>query len=91
MRCLVAILVLGVAATVHGAQTKKELAPPPPGATLPVVIHKTLRPHKLQAGQLVTAQLVQTVPVGAHVILPKGTTLDGHVVNVSDSSISIPL
>lgn len=89
MRCLVALLVLSLAATVHGAQTKKELAPPPPGATLPVVIHQTLKPHNLQAGQPVTAQLVQTVPVSAQVILPKGTRLDGHIVNVSDSLISI--
>jgi hypothetical protein len=89
MRCLVAFLVLSVAATVHGAQVKKELAPPPPGATLPVLIHQTLKPHNLQQGQPISAQLIQIVPVSANVYLPSGAKLNGHIVNVSDSSISI--
>ena len=89
MRCLVAFLVLSVAATVHGVQVKKELAPPPPGATLPVLIHQTLKPHNLQQGQPISAQLIQIVPVSANVYLPSGAKLNGHIVNVSDSSISI--
>jgi len=89
MRCLVAFFVLSVAATVHGAQVKKELAPPPPGATLPVLIHQTLKPHNLQQGQPISAQLIQIVPVSANVYLPSGAKLNGHIVNVSDSSISI--
>jgi hypothetical protein len=88
MRCLIAFLVLSVAAPVF-ARVTKELAPPPPGATLPVLINRTLKPHNLQPGQQVTAELIQTVPVSANVNLPKGAKLDGHVVNVSDSSIGI--
>jgi hypothetical protein len=89
MRCLVAFFVLSVAATVHGAQVKKELAPPPPGATLPVLIHQTLKPHNLQPGQPISAQLIQIVPVGANMYLPRGAKLNGHIVDVSNSSISI--
>jgi len=89
MRCLIAFLALSVALPVYAAQATKELAPPPPGATLPVLINKTLKPHNLQPGQPITAELVQTVPVSDHVNLPRGTRLDGHVVSVSDSSVSI--
>jgi hypothetical protein len=88
MRYLIAFLVLSVAVPVYTSATK-DLAPPPPGATLPVVINHTLKPRNLQQGQLVTAELVQAVPVSANVSLPKGVKLDGYVVNVSDSSISI--
>ncbi len=89
MRCLMALLVLSVALPVYAAPATKELAPPPPGATLPVVINKTLKPGSLQPGQQVTAQLWQTVPVGNQIDLPKGTRLDGRVVSVSASSVSI--
>ena len=88
MRCLIAFLVLCVAAPVY-ARATKELAPPPPGATLPVLINRTLKPRNVQPGQPIAAELMQTVPVSANVNLPKGAELDGHVVNVSDSSISI--
>ena len=89
MRCLIALLALSVALPVHAAPATKELRSPPPGATLPVVINKTLKPRSLHPGQPVTAQLWQTVPVGNQVNLPKGTKLEGHVVTVSDSSVSI--
>lgn len=89
MRCLVEFLALSVALPVYAAPVAKELAPPPPGATLPVVITRTLKPQNLQAGQPVTAELVQTVPVSNQVNLPKGTKLDGHLVSVSASSISV--
>jgi hypothetical protein len=88
MRGLIAFLILSVAAPVY-ARVTRDLAPPPPGATLPVLINKTLNPRSLQPGQPVTVQLVQSVPVSANVSLPKGTKLDGHVVSVSNSSISI--
>ena len=88
MRCLIALLVLSVAAPVY-ARATKDLAPPPPGATLPVLINQTLKPHNLQTGQPISAQLIQIVPVGANVYLPKGAKLKGHIVNVNDSSISI--
>ena len=89
MRYSIALLVLGVAATVQAAHITKELAPPPPGTTLPVLIDRTLKPHDLQAGQPVNAELAQTVPVSARVSLPQGAKLDGHIVNVNYFSISI--
>jgi hypothetical protein len=88
MQCLIALLALGVAAPVH-ARVTSELTPPPPGATLPVVINRTLKAHNLRPGEPIRAELVQTVPVNKNVELPKGVSLDGHVVNVSESSISI--
>ena len=96
MRCLIALLVLSIAAPVYGVgggvsgtRVIKDLAPPPPGATLPVTISRTLRAHKLRAGDPISAPLIQRVPVSANVMLPKGAALKGHIVNVSDSSISI--
>jgi len=88
MRCLIALLVFSVVAPLY-ARATKDLAPPPPGATLPVVINQTLKPHNLQPGQPISAQLIQIVPVGSNVYLPRGAKLNGHIVNVSDSSISI--
>ncbi|QNI30318.1 hypothetical protein H7849_14145 [Alloacidobacterium dinghuense] len=89
MRCLVALLALSVALPVHAAPASKELAPPPAGATLPVLLNKTLKPQNLQLGQPITAEFVQSVPVKKDVNLPRGTKLTGHVVGVSASSISI--
>jgi len=88
MRCLIAFLILSVAAPVYARSTNR-LAPPPPGATLPVLINRTLKVHNVRLGQSVTAQLLQVVPVGADINLPQGTKLDGHVVRVSETSISI--
>jgi len=88
-RFLIAFLTLSAALQVGAAPTTKELAPPPPGATLPVLINKTLKPHNLQPGQSITVEFVQTVPVSNQVSLPRGTKLDGRVIGVSDSSISI--
>ena len=93
MRNLIAILVLFAAAALSpqasAARRTKDLAPPPPGATLPVLINHTLKAQHLHAGQAITVQLLQTVPVSSQVDLPAGTKLDGHVVNVSASSLSI--
>ena len=88
MRCLIALLVLSIAAPAS-ARATKELAAPPAGATLPVVINQTLKPHGLAAGQPISAEIVQPVPVSANVDLPKGAKLEGHIVKVSDSSVSI--
>ena len=99
MRCLMVLLVLGIAAPAHlystgglhghGPWVTKELASPPPGATLPVNINRTLKPQNLRPGQPISVELIQTVPVSANVALPKGANLDGRIINVSDSSISI--
>jgi hypothetical protein len=88
MRCLIVLLVLSVAAPVY-ARATKELAPPRPGATLPVVINRTLNAHNLRPGQPISAHLIQIVAVAPDVYLPKGAKLNGHIVNVSDSSIGI--
>lgn len=88
MRFVIAFLVFSVTAPL-AARGTRELAPPPPGTTLPVIIYRTLKPQKLRAGDLITAELVQMVPIATQVDLPKGTNLIGHVVNVSDSAVSI--
>lgn len=93
MRRLIAFLVLvlgfGGSTAALAARVTKELAAPPPGATLPVMLQQTLKPHKVQAGQAVRARLMQRVPVSSQIILPAGAELDGRVVAVSDSAISI--
>ena len=88
MRCLIALLVLSIAAPVY-ARAIEQLAPPPPGATLPVLLNKTLKAHNLQPNQPITVQLAQDVPIRANINLPKGAKLDGRVVSANDSSISI--
>jgi hypothetical protein len=89
MRCLlVSLLVLGIAAPVNGSASKV-LAPPPAGTTLPVIINRTLKSSDLKSGQPISAQLIQIVPVGTNMYLPKGARLDGHILSASDSSISI--
>jgi hypothetical protein len=92
MRCLIAFLLLSIATPgygVSGARVIKDLASPPPGTTLPVVINRTLKAHNLRPGEPISAPLIQSVPVGANLVLPRGAKLDGHIVKVSDSSISI--
>ncbi len=88
MRCLISLLVLSIAAPAY-ARATHELAAPPPGATLPVVINQTLKPHDLRPGKTISAELVQTVPVRPNVELPRDARLEGRVVTVSDSSVSI--
>ena len=89
MQGLIALFLVLIAAPVYGAGVMKDLAAPPPGATLPVVINRTLKPHHVRPGQPISAELIQTVPVSAKVELPKGAKLDGRVVKVGGSSISI--
>jgi hypothetical protein len=92
MRCLIAFLLLSIATPgygVSGARVIKDLAPPPAGTTLPVVINRTLKARSLRPGEPISAPLIQSVPVGANLVLPRGAKLDGHIVKVSDSSISI--
>lgn len=92
MRNLIAILIFCIAApclTHAGTRVTNELALPPPGAFLPVVIDRTLKAHKLQVGQPVIAEFIQTVPVSTAVSLPDRTKLVGHIVAVDNRSISI--
>ena len=88
MRCLISLLVLSIAAPAY-ARATHELAAPPPGATLPVVINRTLKLHDLRPGKTISAELAQTVPVRPNVELPRDARLEGRVVTVSDSSVSI--
>ena len=88
MRRLIALLILTIAAPVHASATRQPMSPPP-GTTLPVIIKRTLKPHHLQPGQSISAELAQIVPVSAGVDLPQGAKLEGRIVQVSDSSISI--
>ena len=93
MRNLIAILVLVAASSLtpqaFALRKTRDLAPPPPGATLPVLLRQTLSAHNLHPGQTITMQLLQTVPVTSQVDLPAGTKLDGHIVNVSAGALSI--
>ena len=88
MRRLIALLILTIAAPAYSRATQ-ELTSPPPGTTLPVTINRTLKPHHLQPGQPISVKLAQIVPVSANVDLPQGAKLEGRIVQVSDSSISI--
>jgi len=84
---LIFALALAAAATTF-AEDKKDLAPPPPGATLPVILNETLKADKLRADQSISADLAQTVPLAKDVVLPAQARLEGRVVKVSRSGVS---
>jgi hypothetical protein len=93
MRWLAFLLLLGF--TLPGylgkaaAKPAKGLVPPPTGATLPIRLIKTLKSQSLTAGQPITARFFQRVPVSPASYLPSNVEIDGHVVQVGPSSLSI--
>jgi hypothetical protein len=92
MRWLAFCLLVGLAVPVHLAKAAKavtELVSPPPGATLPIRLVKTLNSQSITAGQPITGRLFQRVPVSADSYLPSKVEIAGHVVQVGPSSVSI--
>ena len=87
--CLIVALVLAGAAMTFAAEDKKDLAPPPPGSTLPVILNETLKADKLRADQSISADLAQDVPLAKDVVLPAKAKLEGRVVEVSRSGVSL--
>lgn len=89
MRCLTLLLILSVALPIYAARQASRLVAPPPGATLPISLAKTMKAQKLTVGQLVTARLFQRVPLRDGTYLPGKVDIVGHIVSSGPSSLSI--
>ena len=51
-------------------QTSSDLVSPPPGATIPIFLNKTLKAGNIVPGQTITVPLAQRVPVSSTAYLP---------------------
>jgi hypothetical protein len=63
-------------------QNTRSAEPIPAGTIVPVSLNSTLRSDKSQSGAAITATVMQDVPLGRGEMLPKGTKVTGHVVEV---------
>jgi hypothetical protein len=70
-------------------QPSSDLVSPPPGATIPVFLNKTLKAGNIVPGQTITAPFTQRVPVSSTAYLPGRAEIVGHVVSASPNSLSI--
>lgn len=92
MRCLTLLLILLSSVSPFRSMPRgKQVAwlHHPPGATLPIVLVKTIRAQNMTAGRLVTARLFQRVPVSSGTFLPDKVEIVGHIVGSSPFSLSI--
>lgn len=89
MRCLILFLALSVVLPGYASKQVNHLVAPPPGATLPVIVLRTLKSEDLTVGQPIVARLSQPVPVSADHYLPAKVEIVGNVVSAGASSIAI--
>lgn len=89
MRYPTLLLILSLAVPLYAIEPASRLVAPPPGATLPVALIKTVKPVHLVVGQSIRARFIQRVPVGTGSYLPSKVEVAGHVVSCSPSSLSI--
>jgi hypothetical protein len=89
MRYLALLVILSTALPVYATRQEKSFTAPPPGQTLPIVLHTALQSGKVRPGQPVTAELMQRVPVDHGGYLPRQVTVVGKVLNCTPTSVSI--
>jgi hypothetical protein len=82
-------LLLG-AALLASAAASRAADSIPPGTILPVVLNSTLSSAKANPGQVVTARVVQDVPLPNGVKIRAGATVIGHITCVTPASGGIP-
>jgi hypothetical protein len=70
----------------HAQDTATEAAAVPPGTILPVRLTSSLSSSKTQPGQIITARIMQDVPMANGGKIREGSKVIGHVVGVSPSS-----
>src|SRR5258705_6376520 len=58
----------------------------PPGTILPIRLNSSLSASKTQLGQIITARIMQDVPLANGGKIREGSKVIGHVVDVSSSS-----
>ncbi len=89
MRWMNLLLALSIALPVSAARQTSRLIAPPPGATLPVALMKTIKSQNVTVGERVTARFMQRVPVASGSYLPGKVEIAGQVAAASPSSLSI--
>lgn len=89
MRYLALLVILCCVVPIYASEPVSHLVAPPPGATLPIAMVKTVKPAHLVVGQPITARFIQRVPVTTNSYLPANVEVLGHVVSCSPSSLSI--
>lgn len=60
----------------------------PAGTILPVQLNSSLRSNKAHPGQIITARIMQDVPLAAQTKIPAGSKAIGHVVSVQPANTS---
>jgi len=72
--------------SVHAQGTATEAATIPPGTILPIRLNSSLSSSKIQPGQIITARIMQDVPLANGGKIREGSKVIGHVVDVSTLS-----
>ena len=86
---MVSTVMLAGLLTLPGAQAQdktKETAAIRPGTILPIRLNSSLSSSKTQPGQIITARIMQDVPLADGGKIREGSKVIGHVVDVSTSS-----
>lgn len=89
MQRLVLFLIVSIALPGYAAKQVSHLVAPPPGATLPVILVRTLDSQNLTPGQPIIARFSQPVPVSPDRYLPAKVEIVGSIVNPRPSSFGI--
>lgn len=57
----------------------------PAGTVLPVILRTTIAPEKIKQGQTIDGEIAQEVPLPGGAKIPKGSKVEGHIVEVTPS------
>jgi len=69
-------------------QARSDLVSPPPGATIPVFLNKTLKAGNIVPGETITLPFMQRLPVSSTAYLSKAEIV-GRIVSAGPNSVSI--
>jgi hypothetical protein len=89
MQYLSLLITLGCALQIYASRPGEHLVAPPPGATLPITLSKSVNPLHMAVGQPITARFIQTVPVSTQAYLPDKVEVVGRFVSYGSTSLSI--
>jgi len=83
---MLAVLLTFAGAGVRAQDKTTETADVPPGTILPVRLNESLSSSKSQPGQIITARIMQDVPLANGGKIREGSKVIGHVVGVSSAA-----
>jgi hypothetical protein len=81
MRYLILLMIFGCTAPTYTSKRANRLVAPPPGATLPVTLVKSIKSARLVVGEPVIGRFIQRVPLSADSYLPTKVEVLGDVVS----------